>query len=176
MEQAILKARSDRDSVGGIIQLEIYGLPAGLGDPVFGKLDARLISAIMTMGAVKGVEVGDGFAITALRGSQANDRMEDGRFVSNHHGGILGGISTGEPVIMRVAVKPTASIAQKQRTCNLDGENVDVAVLGRHDPCIVPRAVPVVEHMAALVLLDAFEIQARLNPAWSDAHYPPARS
>ena len=175
MEEAILAARGDKDSVGGIIQLEIYGLPPGLGDPVFGKLDARLTSAIMTMGAVKGVEVGDGFAITALRGSEANDRMADGRFVSNHHGGILGGISTGEPVIMRVAVKPTASIAQKQDTCSVDGGNVEVAVLGRHDPCIVPRAVPVVEHMAALVLLDAFEIQSRLNPEWAAQYYPPVQ-
>jgi chorismate synthase len=171
MEAAILAARSNKDSVGGIIQLEVYGLPPGLGDPVFGKLDARLISGIMTMGAVKGVEVGDGFAITALRGSEANDRMADGRFLSNHHGGILGGISTGEPVIMRVAVKPTASIAQKQPTSTITGENVEVAVLGRHDPCIVPRAVPVVENMAALVLLDAFEIQARLNPEWAMRYY-----
>ena len=129
----------------------------------------------MTMGAVKGVEVGDGFAITALRGSEANDRMADGHFTSNHHGGILGGISTGEPVIMRVAVKPTASIAQKQETCSVEGGNVEVAVLGRHDPCIVPRAVPVVEHMAALVLLDAFEIQARLNPEWAAQYYRPVQ-
>jgi len=172
MEEAVLAARGDKDSVGGIIQLEVYGLPPGLGDPVFGKLDARLISAIMTMGAVKGVEVGDGFAITKLHGSEANDRMTDGRFLSNHHGGILGGISTGEPVIMRVAVKPTASIAQKQPTVTVEGENVEVAVLGRHDPCIVPRAVPVVENMAALVLLDAFEIQARLNPEWAEQYYP----
>jgi chorismate synthase len=173
MEEAILAARGKKDSVGGIIQLEVYGLPPGLGDPVFGKLDARLISAIMTMGAVKGVEVGDGFAISALLGSEANDLMADGKFMSNHHGGILGGISTGEPVIMRIAVKPTASIAQKQDTCSVEGGNVEVVVLGRHDPCIVPRAVPVVENMAALVLLDAFEIQARLNPKWAAQYYRP---
>mgnify|MGYP001340289783 FL=1 len=174
MEQAILDARSDRDSVGGIIQLEIEGLPPGLGDPVFAKLDARLASAIMTIGAIKAVEIGDGFAISRMRGSEANDPMENGRVVSNHHGGILGGISSGAPVILRAAVKPTASIAKKQRTIDLEGQNVEVEVLGRHDPCIVPRAVPVIEHMAALVLLDAMEIQARLNPQWAEQyHYPP---
>lgn len=173
MEKAILEARSQRDSVGGIIQLEVTGLPPGLGDPVFGKLDARLISAIMTIGAVKGVEVGDGFAITKLRGSQANDAMRDGQFLSNHHGGILGGISSGAPVVMRVAVKPTASIARTQDTCTVSGENCQVEVRGRHDPCIVVRAVPVVENMAAFVLLDAFEVQARINPDWARHYYPP---
>jgi len=174
MEQAILDARSNRDSVGGIIQLEIDGLPPGLGDPVFAKLDARLTSAIMTIGAIKAVEIGDGFAISRMRGSEANDPMENGRFLSNHHGGILGGISSGAPVILRAAVKPTASIAQKQRTIDLQGNSVEVEVLGRHDPCIVPRAVPVIEHMAALVLLDALEIQARLNTRWAEQyHYPP---
>lgn len=167
MEQAILDARSDRDSVGGIIQLEIHGLPPGLGDPIFGKLDARLISAIMTIGAIKGVEVGGGFALCALRGSQANDAMKDGKYLSNHSGGILGGISNGEPVIMRVAVKPTASIAQKQETYDEHGKNREIEVLGRHDPCIVPRAVPVIENMAAFVVFDAWEVQDRLNPEWS---------
>ncbi|MBW7864773.1 MAG: chorismate synthase [Candidatus Hydrogenedentes bacterium] len=168
MEKAILAARSARDSVGGVIQLEILGLPPGLGDPVFGKLDARLTNAIMTIGAVKGVEVGTGFAIARLRGSEANDPLSGGRHTTNHHGGILGGISTGEPVVMRAAVKPTASIAQKQATCGLDNAPVEVEVLGRHDPCIVPRAVPVIEHMAALVILDAWEVQSRLNPAWAE--------
>ena len=172
MEQAILDARAEKDSVGGIIQLEIYGLPPGLGDPVFGKLDARLCSAIMTIGAIKGVEVGDGFAITKLRGSQANDGMNEEGFTSNHHGGILGGISSGAPVIMRVAVKPTASIATQQDTITVDGEPCAVEVKGRHDPCIVVRAVPVVENMAAFVLLDAFEMQARLNPEWAREYYP----
>ncbi|MFA7692873.1 MAG: chorismate synthase [Candidatus Hydrogenedentes bacterium] len=172
MEEAILNARAQKDSVGGVIQLEIYGLPPGLGDPVFGKLDARLCSAIMTIGAIKGVEVGDGFAITKLRGSQANDGMDPDGFTSNHHGGILGGISSGAPVLMRVAVKPTASIASKQHTVTVDGEPCDVEVKGRHDPCIVVRAVPVIENMAAFVLLDAFEMQARLNPDWAARYYP----
>ncbi|HDP36092.1 MAG TPA: chorismate synthase [Candidatus Hydrogenedentes bacterium] len=169
MEEAILNARACKDSVGGVIQLEVTGLPPGLGDPVFGKLDARLCSAIMTIGAVKGVEVGDGFAITRLTGSQANDCMADGAFLSNHHGGILGGISSGAPIIMRIAVKPTASITTVQQTCTVAGENCTVEVRGRHDPCIVVRAVPVVENMAAFVLLDAFEVQAKLNPAWAES-------
>ena len=173
MEKAILDARGLRDSVGGIIQLEILNLPPGLGDPVFGKLDARLVSAIMTIGAIKGVEVGSGFALARLRGSEANDAMADGRHVTNHHGGILGGISSGEPVILRIVVKPTASIASKQRTLDLQGNPVEVEVLGRHDPCIVPRAVPVVENMAALVILDALEVQRRINPDWRGRPAPP---
>ena len=170
MEQAILDARSDKDSVGGIVQLEIHGLPPGLGDPVFGKLDARLISAIMTVGAFKGVEVGTGFALAKMRGSEANDPMRGGEFESNHQGGILGGISTGQPVIMRIAVKPTASIAKQQHTNDEAGNERDIAVLGRHDPCIVPRAVPVIENMAAFVVFDAWEVQARLNPEWEARH------
>ena len=99
--------------------------------------------------------------------------MEDGQFLSNHHGGILGGISTGAPLILRIAVKPTASIAQPQRTTNERGENVEIEVLGRHDPCIVPRAVPVVENMAAAILLDAWEVQCRINPEWAREHPSP---
>ena len=170
MEQAILDVRSEKDSVGGVVQLEIHGLPPGLGDPIFGKLDSRLISAIMTVGAFKGVEVGTGFALARMRGSEANDPMTDGEFQSNHHGGILGGISTGAPVIMRVAVKPTASIAKQQHTNDESGAERDIAVLGRHDPCIVPRAVPVIENMAAFVVFDAWEVQARLNPQWEDEY------
>ncbi len=170
MEEAILAARKDTDSVGGIIQLDILGLPPGLGDPVFGKLDARLTYAIMTIGAIKGVEVGKGFGLCALRGSESNDPMANGDFVSNNGGGITGGISTGQTIWMRVAVKPTASIAKKQHTLDLDGKDVDVSVGGRHDPCIVPRAVPVIENMAALVILDAWDIQARLNPEWANQY------
>jgi chorismate synthase len=170
MEQAILDARSDRDSVGGIIQLEVHGLPPGLGDPIFGKLDARICSAILTVGAFKGIEVGGGFALSKLRGSQANDAMRGGEFLSNHAGGILGGITTGAPVIMRIAVKPTASIAKTQHTNDEAGNERDIEVLGRHDPCIVPRAVPVIENMAAFVIFDAWEVQARLNPEWEDRY------
>jgi chorismate synthase len=166
MEAAILDARKDRDSVGGVIQLDVDGVPPGLGDPVFCKLDARLAHAIMSIGAIKGVEIGDGFALARMRGSESNDAMSGGQFLSNHAGGITGGISTGQTIRARVAVKPTASIASPQPTIDLAGRDVTIEVGGRHDPCIVPRAVPVIEHMAALVLLDAWEIQARLRPEW----------
>ena len=114
------------------------------------------------------VEIGLGFQLARLRGSAANDNMADGKFLSNNAGGILGGISTGEPIILRLVVKPTSSIAKQQNTMNTAGENCTIEVHGRHDPCIVPRAVPVVENMAALILLDAWEIQARLRPDWAD--------
>jgi chorismate synthase len=166
MAEAIIAARKGANSVGGIIQLDVTGLPSGLGDPVFAKLDARITAALMTIGAVKGVEVGDGFRLARLRGDESNDGMAAGEFLSNHAGGILGGISTGEPVKFRVAVKPTSSIAKPQRTMDIHDQDRDVETHGRHDPCIVPRAVPVVEHMAALALLDAWEVQNRLRPDW----------
>ncbi|MFP3938434.1 MAG: chorismate synthase, partial [Phycisphaerae bacterium] len=137
MEQAIKAAREAKDSVGGIIQLEVTGAPAGLGDPVFAKLDARLGGALLSVGAVKGVEIGAGFEAARRHGSGNNDPMRDGRFVSNNAGGILGGIGTGEPIVARVAVKPTASIAQPQQTSDVHGENRELTVEGRHDPCIV---------------------------------------
>lgn len=167
MVQAILAAKDDNDSVGGIVQLEIHGLPAGLGDPVFQKLDSRLTAAIMTLGAVKGIEVGKGFALTRMRGSQSNDNMADGGFVSNNAGGITGGISTGQPVLLRIAVKPTSSIARPQRTLDTHMQNQPIETHGRHDPCIVPRVIPVIESMAALALLDAWEVQDRLRPGWN---------
>ena len=166
MEAAVIAAKEVEDSVGGIVQLEIHGLPAGIGDPVFGKLDARLTGALMTIGATKGIEVGRGFDLSRMRGSESNDGMDSQGFLSNNAGGITGGISTGQPVFIRIAVKPTSSIAQVQRTRGLDGEECAVQVHGRHDPCIVPRIIPVIENMAALVLLDAWEMQARLRPGW----------
>ncbi len=166
METAVIAAKDDEDSVGGVVQLEIHGLPAGLGDPVFGKLDARLCGALMTIGATKGIEVGQGFGLTRMRGSESNDGMDAQDFLSNNAGGITGGISTGQPVFIRIAVKPTSSISQVQATRGLDGEECEVQVHGRHDPCIVPRIIPVIENMAALVLLDAWEMQARLRPGW----------
>lgn len=168
MEAAILAARDDEDSVGGIIQLEIHGLPAGLGDPVFDKLDARLSRALLSLGATKGFEIGGGFALTRLRGSQANDGMNQAGFVSNNAGGITGGISNGEPVIIRLGVKPTSSIAREQQTVDLEGRERPIEVHGRHDPCIVPRIIPVAESMAALVILDAWEVQDRLRPGWCE--------
>ncbi len=168
MAEAIVAARKDCDSVGGIIQLDILGVPPGLGDPVFAKLDARLAAGLMTIGAVKGVEVGLGFRLARLRGSESNDNMDKTGFLSNHCGGILGGISTGEPIMLRLVVKPTSSIAKPQRTIDEAGHERDIEVHGRHDPCIVPRAIPVVESMAALTMLDIWEVQARLRPDWAE--------
>lgn len=162
MEAAILAAKDAHDSVGGIVQLDVTGLPAGLGDPVFGKCDARLGAAILSLGAVKGIEIGDGFEAARAKGSTNNDAMRDGAFVTNHAGGLLGGITTGEPLCMRLAVKPTPSILSEQQTATLDGKNCTVSVEGRHDPCIVPRIIPVVESMAALVLLDMWEMHDRM--------------
>ena len=167
MVQAILAAKEDNDSVGGVVQLEIHGLPAGLGDPVFQKLDSRLTAAIMTIGAIKGIEIGEGFQLTRMRGSQSNDNMADGGFLTNHAGGITGGISTGQPVILRIAVKPTSSIAKPQRTLDIGMRNQPIETHGRHDPCIVPRVIPVIESMAALAMLDAWEVQDRLRPDWN---------
>jgi chorismate synthase len=164
MEELILDAKERGDSVGGIVEVEAAGLPPGLGDPVFGKLDARLASALVSIGAVKGVEFGAGFACARMSGSRHNDEMADGAFLTNNAGGILGGISTGAPVVARVAVKPTASIESAQKTIDVRGANSEIAVEGRHDPCIVPRIVPVVESMTALTLLDAWETQDRLRP------------
>lgn len=163
MEEAIMAARKEKDSVGGIVRLVIRNVPPGLGDPVFYKLDARLGMAFFSIGAVKGVEFGAGFAAAGMSGSRNNDPMEDGKFLTNNAGGILGGISTGEDIVARIAVKPTPSVASEQKTMGVDGRNAVVTVEGRHDPCIVPRIVPVVESMAALVVLDALEIQKRIE-------------
>lgn len=147
-----------KDSAGGIIECIITGVPAGIGTPVFDKLDANLAKAIFSIGAVKGFEIGDGFAVASSVGSENNDnfQMESGKPIlsTNHAGGILGGISNGMPIIFRAAVKPTPSIASVQNTVNKDGENIEISIHGRHDPIIVPRAVVVVESMAALTLLD----------------------
>ena len=158
MEDEIRKAQSRSDSVGGIVECRVTGMIAGIGEPAAGKLDADLAGAIMSIGAVKGIEFGSGFEAASRRGSENNDqmRMEDGRpvFLSNNAGGILGGISNGNDIIMRIAVKPTPSIAIEQKTVNAAMENTEIIVRGRHDPCIAIRAVPVVEAMTALVLAD----------------------
>ncbi len=166
MEAAIIAAKDDLDSVGGVIQLEIFGVPAGLGDPVFDKLDARLAKALLSLGATKGFEIGKGFELTRMRGSESNDGMSSEGFISNNAGGISGGISTGDPIIIRMAVKPTSSIVKQQKTVDTELRDQTIEVHGRHDPCIVPRIIPVVENMAALVILDAWEIQERLRPEW----------
>ncbi|MBW2471405.1 MAG: chorismate synthase [Deltaproteobacteria bacterium] len=169
MKAAVINAKDDNDSVGGIVKLEIFGVPAGLGDPVFAKLHAQLTHAIMTIGAIKGIEIGRGFELPRLRGSESNDQMADGGFLSNNAGGITGGISTGQPIYLRIAVKPTSSIAQLQKTIDPDGKTHNIETHGRHDPCIVPRVIPVIENMTALVIYEAWAIQSRLNPDWEHA-------
>jgi chorismate synthase len=150
--------RRSGNSVGAVIELVASGVPAGLGAPVYGKLDADLAAALMSINAVKGVEIGDGFAAAALTGVENADEMRWGnegpRFLSNHAGGILGGISSGQDVVARFAVKPTSSILTPRRTIDRQGRETEIATKGRHDPCVGIRAVPVGEAMMACVLLD----------------------
>ena len=154
IEEEILAAKETGDSVGGIAEITANGCPAGLGDPVFGKLDAQIAGAMMGIGAVKGVGIGDGFESAKRFGSENNDPMTKTGFSSNHAGGILGGISTGQDIVVRIGVKPTPSIAKAQKTRDIHGNEVEISVKGRHDPCIVPRIIPVAEAMLALVILD----------------------
>ena len=154
MISAIKEAQAKKDSIGGAVYGEILGLPPGLGEPVFDKLDAMLAHGLMSIGGVKGIEIGDGFDAAEKLGSENNDPMDKHGFSSNHAGGILGGISNGNTVTFRLAVKPTPSIAAIQKSVNIHGEEVQLEISGRHDPCLVPRIVPVVESMAAIVTAD----------------------
>ncbi len=151
---AIQEAQALNDSVGGIIYGEALGVPAGWGEPVFDKLDAMLAYAMLSIGGVKGIEFGTGFQVTNKCGSENNDPILPNGFASNNSGGILGGISNGDTITFRVAIKPTPSIAQPQTTIDKNGNPTEIVVKGRHDPCLVPRAVPVVEAMTALILAD----------------------
>ena len=166
MQAAIAAAKADRDSLGGIIECGVVGLPAGLGDPMLDGMENRIARLAFAIPAVKGVEFGAGFGVAALRGSQNNDPfyMDGGQVKTrtNHAGGILGGITNGMPLVFRVAVKPTPSIAQPQDSVSLSrGENTTLEIHGRHDPCIVPRAVPCVEAAAAIAVCDALLEQQR---------------
>ena len=159
MQQAVEAARWEADSVGGVIRCFALGFPAGIGEPMFDGVENRLAAALFGIPAVRGVSFGDGFAAAGMRGSQHNDPfVTDGKAVytrTNHAGGVLGGITTGMPLVVNVAVKPTASIAREQDTVDLKtGTDTTLVIHGRHDPCIVPRAVPVVEAVTALTLLD----------------------
>jgi len=165
MDKEVEEAVRADDSVGGILEITARGCPPGLGDPVFGKLDALIGMAMLGIGAVKGVEIGEGFAAARMRGSEQNDQMGKDGFLSNHAGGILGGISTGADIVVRIAVKPTPSIARDQRTVDIRGDERVISVRGRHDPCIVPRLAPVAEAMLALVLVDALMEQDKAR-AW----------
>jgi chorismate synthase len=162
MRERINALAEEGDSAGGIIECSLKGVPAGLGEPVFDKLDAVLAHGMLSLGAVKGIEFGSGFSATDMTGSEHNDEMGPEGFLSNHAGGVLGGISTGEEILFRLAVKPTASIAGKQRTVDTAGDSRTIKVEGRHDPCILPRLVPVVEAMAAISLLDFMKRQSAL--------------
>lgn len=157
-EQYLKECILAQDSSGGIIECMIEGMPAGVGDPVFDKLDASLAKSILSIGAVKGFEIGDGFLAGTARGSSNNDAFrssDDGiQKTSNHSGGVLGGISDGSPIVFRAAVKPTPSISQRQDSVNKSGTDISLVIKGRHDPIIVPRAVVVVEAMASLTLTD----------------------
>jgi chorismate synthase len=172
MVALIERIRDKGDSVGGVIECVIRSLPAGLGEPVFDKLEADLAKAMMSLPATKGFEIGSGFAATRMRGSEHNDpfEMRDGkiRTATNNSGGVQGGISNGEEIYFRVAFKPTATIAHEQKTVSTSHEQTSLAPRGRHDPCVLPRAVPIVEAMAALVLCDhALRQQAISLPASS---------
>lgn len=156
---AVEAAKAEGDSVGGICEVWIEGLPEGLGDPAFAKLDALLAYACMSIGAVKGVEVGAGFAAARMKGSTHNDPLCPEGSAKNDSGGILGGISNGAPVVVRLAVKPTSSISKPQQTVDSQGQAAQITVHGRHDPCIAPRVVPVAEAMCALVVYDAWLTQ-----------------
>jgi chorismate synthase len=168
MAEAVQQARKAGDSLGGIVEVVAEGVPAGWGDPVFLKLDAQLGAALLSIGAVKGVEIGDGFELTLRRGSETNDAILPDGFGSNHMGGVLGGISSGAPVVVRAAVKPTSSIRLPQQTIDTQGRPQTIRVPGRHDPCICPRLVPVAEAMVALVLCDAFLRQQAILVAGAD--------
>ena len=159
MKEQILKAKAENDSVGGIIEAAIVNLPVGAGDPIFNAVESTLAQLLFSIPAVKGVEFGRGFAISRMKGSEANDQMfiDNGQigFFTNNNGGILGGIATGMPVIFRVAVKPTPSIGRAQKTVDIAKRiNTTIEIQGRHDPCIVPRVLPVIEAAAALATLE----------------------
>jgi chorismate synthase len=167
MIERIKAVRSDGDSVGGIIECRVRGLPAGLGEPVFDRLEADLAKAMLSLPATKGFELGSGFVGATLRGSEHNDAFEvrDGRVRTrtNRSGGTQGGISNGEELVFRTAFKPTATILQRQATVDTAGAATELIGRGRHDPCVVPRAVPIVEAMTALVLLDHWLRHAAQN-------------
>ncbi len=151
------------DTLGGIVEVRAAGVPAGLGEPVFDKLDARLAAALMSVGAVKGVEIGSGFAAARMLGSANNDAMSASGFASNNAGGILAGISSGQDIVVRAAIKPIPSIAREQRTLDRFGQETTIRVGGRHDICAIPRVVPVLAAMVRLVLADMVLLQRRMT-------------
>ena len=171
MVAAIEQIKLEKDSLGGIVEVRADNVPPGLGEPTAEKLDALLGQAMLSIPATKGVEIGSGFAAAAMRGSTHNDAFvvdEHGRIGTrtNNHGGTLGGISSGEQIVVRVAIKPTSSISQDQDTVDIHGRPRTILVEGRHDPCVVPRAVPVVEAMMCLVLADLLLLNRMSRASW----------
>jgi chorismate synthase len=156
LEDYVWKIRGQGESVGARLTVIARGVPVGLGEPVFDRLDADIAHAMMGINAVKGVEIGDGFAVAAQTGSEGRDLMTPAGFASNHAGGILGGISSGQDIVVSIALKPTSSIQVPGETINVDGETTDVITTGRHDPCVGLRATPIAEAMLAIVLLDHY--------------------
>ncbi len=163
MAALIEKVRDEKDSVGGVVEVVARGVPVGWGDPTMDKLDAAIAAAMLSIPATKGVEIGGGFGMVALRGSQTNDVFDGERYATNHSGGISGGISNGNEVVVRVAVRPATSIGRPQIMARQGGGTETVAIEGRHDPCICPRVVPVAEAMLALALMDAWLHQRALR-------------
>lgn len=163
MEEAILKAKQELDSVGGVVELCIKNVPAGIGEPVFDRLNARLAYAIMSIPAVKGVEFGAGFKAASMRGSENNDEITPEGFLSNNAGGTLGGISSGQDIVLRFAVKPTSSILTPKRTIDKNNQPKEIITKGRHDPCVATRGVVVAEAMAALTIVDMMMIDRGRN-------------
>jgi chorismate synthase len=154
MEEKLEEARRSGDSLGGIVEIIVKGCPPGLGEPVFDKMDADLAKALMSIGTVKGVEIGAGFKVAGMTGSQANDPMTPDGFLSNHAGGMLAGITTGQEIVLRVAAKPIPSIAKVQQTIDIRGNRAELSIKGRHDVSAIPRIIPVCEAMVAIVLAD----------------------
>lgn len=156
MEQLILDVKKQGDSIGAVIELVIKGLPIGLGEPIFDRFNARLAYAIMSMPAVKGVEFGKGFDAALMKGSQMNDELTKDGFISNNVGGTLGGITSGQDVVLRFVIKPTSSILIPKKTIDINNNEVEIVTKGRHDPCLAPRAVPIAEAMASIVTMDMY--------------------
>ena len=154
MEKKLAAVRKKGDSLGGVVEIIVRGCPAGLGEPVFDKMDADLAKALMSIGSVKAVEVGDGFMMAGLQGSQSNDQMTRKGFQTNHAGGILAGITNGEQIVLRAYCKPIPSIAKPQRTIDAQGKEKIIEIQGRHDICVLPRVVPVCEAMVSMVVAD----------------------
>jgi chorismate synthase len=172
MEKRLDDARSRGDSLGGVVEIIVRGCPAGLGEPVFDKIDADIAKALMSIGTVKGVEIGAGFSVAEMTGSQANDSITPDGFLSNHAGGILAGITNGDEIVLRVACKPISSIAMPQHTVNTRGEPAQIAIRGRHDVSVIPRVIPVCEAMVSMTLADHLLRQRAINRINRDsAHF-----